>query len=250
MASTSLSAPIRAQYATSGVVSWSDITAKFISFTFDLLSRIAGAGLNPYTIVVAQVLADGFRLSRQGRQNVQLALGKLTGVQAWSDKLRVGFGVKSLVYNLARTEQGTCVLASCGALIHHLRAGEEDRCPSGFIRERNLKNFQKHTPNLFVSLPFLQITNRTMASAHLAPRPENLTACATTAKSPPPLHTTAVRMPILPPREPPRRPPTDHFNFSPRLDPSRAATRLLQGTLAPGQQRAMAQASSLNLCID
>lgn len=116
MASSSLSAVNHVQYTTSGTVSWSDITAKSVTYSIELLSRIAGAGINPYTIVVGQVLADSFRLSREGQQNVQLALTKLKGVQAWGGMLWIGFGVKSVVYDLATTEQGIWLLAFCGAL--------------------------------------------------------------------------------------------------------------------------------------
>ena len=101
---------------TTGTVSFSDLGTRSVQFSIDFLSRLAAAGVHPYTVITGQALAQEFALGGRGRNNVMEALNKTTRTASWGKLLWFGFGIKSIIYDLAQTDEGCWVLALCGAL--------------------------------------------------------------------------------------------------------------------------------------
>lgn len=103
-------------FTSTGSVSWTDLASKTIKFSVDVLSRVAAAGVNPYTIIVGQQLAKKFRLGREGQEHISNAISTLQGAQSWGKLLWFGFGVKSIVHDLGQSDEGCWLLSVCAAL--------------------------------------------------------------------------------------------------------------------------------------
>jgi hypothetical protein len=99
-----------------GAVNWDNLTQKTVSFSVGVLSRLAAAGVDPYSLVVGQAIAQKFPLSRTGRQNVQAALTALPSHGGYGNFLWFGFGIQSFARTLGATNQGCSLLALCATL--------------------------------------------------------------------------------------------------------------------------------------
>jgi len=99
-----------------GAVNWDNLAQKTVSFSVGVLSRLAASGVDPYSVVVGQAIAQRFPLSRIGRQNVQAALAALPSHGGYGNLLWFGFGIQSFARTLGATDQGCSLLALCAAL--------------------------------------------------------------------------------------------------------------------------------------
>ena len=101
---------------TQGTVNWDNLGIQAVSFSLSVLKRIADAGVQPYTICVAQAISNSFRMGDAARKEVQKAVESLKSYSGWGGILNFGFGIKSLPRLMNTTEQGTFCLAFLAAL--------------------------------------------------------------------------------------------------------------------------------------
>lgn len=99
-----------------GSINWDNIAHRSLTFTVGVLNRCANAGVDPYTLVVGQAVAQGFPLSRRGRNNIYAAVTALRCQNGIANTLWFGFGVKALVRTMILTNEGTSLLALCACL--------------------------------------------------------------------------------------------------------------------------------------
>ncbi|KAF1951012.1 hypothetical protein CC80DRAFT_496304 [Byssothecium circinans] len=99
-----------------GSINWDNIVHRSLTFTVGVLNRCANAGVDPYSLVVGQAVAQCFPLARRGRENVYTAVTALRCQNGIANTLWFGFGVKALVRTLILTSEGTSLLAICACL--------------------------------------------------------------------------------------------------------------------------------------
>lgn len=99
-----------------GSVDWVKLVENTATFSVGVLARLSAAGVDPYTVLVGQAVAQSFYLGPVGRKNVQQALAKLTSYNGFGNALWFGFGLKSFVRALGSTEEGCSCLSICAAL--------------------------------------------------------------------------------------------------------------------------------------
>lgn len=112
-----LSAGPQGSFPQTGSWSMVDIAKLPVQATIGILSRYAAGRVNPYTVLVSETLCNEFRLTAKGRANIETAVASLTAVSAVGATLEFGFGVEDLVRSMTKSEQGTIVLALCGAMM-------------------------------------------------------------------------------------------------------------------------------------
>lgn len=98
--------------------SWSmvDILKSTIQMPISMLQRFAASRVQPYTMLVAEAMGMTFRMSRQGRNNLDMAQSKLHALRTLGAGLEIGFGVEDITRIMAKREGGAAILALCAAL--------------------------------------------------------------------------------------------------------------------------------------
>ena len=81
-----------------------------------ILSRLAGASIDPLTIGLSRHLFGLFHLGHQGRVQIPKALGSLTAFPSFGSILWFGFGIKHPIHILAESAQGEACIAICACL--------------------------------------------------------------------------------------------------------------------------------------
>lgn len=99
-----------------GSVDWVALSNTSVSFSVELISRFARAGIDIFTITVAQAMFSQFHFPGEGQQRLHESLSKLKAFSSLGDILWFGIGVKHVVRTLAGTEQGACCIAICACL--------------------------------------------------------------------------------------------------------------------------------------
>ena len=99
-----------------GTIDWHALIKSLFNSSIGLLSRVSAAGVDPYTVIVAQAVGKQFQLTRPGRQRIMQAVDGLKGIQTINSKLWLGLGVDNFVRIISRTEEGIMCLAMCAAL--------------------------------------------------------------------------------------------------------------------------------------
>ena len=99
----------------SGSWSWVNLIDSGIKGAIKLLSRYSAAGVDQYTIIVGQIVCGKFQLSVRGAQRLKTTIMQLSTMNTIGDMLHFGFGVDSVVRNLAATEEGGILVALCAA---------------------------------------------------------------------------------------------------------------------------------------
>lgn len=87
-----------------------------VTCTVGVLGRCAAAGVDPYSVVVGQKIAQGFPLGVQGEKNVQQALSDLNVYSGFANAIYFGFSIRSFVRTLGLTNEGRSLLSICSAL--------------------------------------------------------------------------------------------------------------------------------------
>ncbi|KAI9685176.1 MAG: hypothetical protein M1822_004763 [Bathelium mastoideum] len=103
-------------FSTSGTINWNSLVDTTFNATVGILSRVSAAGVDPYTLVVAQALGSQFQLTKLGHERIITALEKLASFSGIGNALSFGFGIDHLVRVMAKSEQGLLCLALCGSL--------------------------------------------------------------------------------------------------------------------------------------
>jgi len=99
-----------------GAINWDNIAHRSLTFSVSVLNRCANAGVDPYSVVVGQVVAQSFPLAHRGRENVHGAVTALRYQNGIADTLWFGFGMRAFVRTLVLTAEGTSLLALCASL--------------------------------------------------------------------------------------------------------------------------------------
>jgi len=103
-------------FHTQGTVDWVGLARSTLTTSVEILTRCSGAGVDAYTIAVAQALGTRFHLSASGHSNLAAALSGLQAYPSLSNALWFGFGLKSVVHVLGSTREGAGCLILCAAL--------------------------------------------------------------------------------------------------------------------------------------
>jgi len=106
----------RSSFSNQGTVDWTRLAELSLTFPLGVLARCATAGVDPYTIIVGQALAQRLPLGVKGDQNVQQALSELRVYSGFANALDIGFGVRSFVRTLGKTNEGRSLLALSSTL--------------------------------------------------------------------------------------------------------------------------------------
>ncbi|KAF2253854.1 hypothetical protein BU26DRAFT_230812 [Trematosphaeria pertusa] len=99
-----------------GSINWDNIVHRSLTFTVGVLNRCANTGVDPYSVVVGQAVAQSFPLARGGRENIHNAIAALRYQNGIANTLWFGFGVRALARTLVLTSEGTSLLALCACL--------------------------------------------------------------------------------------------------------------------------------------
>ncbi|KAG7007396.1 hypothetical protein G7Y79_00010g028970 [Physcia stellaris] len=105
-----------ASFPQQGTVDWIKLGKTGVTATVAILSRISAAHVDPFTLTVAQAIADQYKLSSVGKARMNECLQSLRSYTSLDGALWFGFGRKHIVHILASTTQGICTVALCGGL--------------------------------------------------------------------------------------------------------------------------------------
>src|SRR5215469_16028723 len=84
--------------------SWNMLDLAKLPFkaTVGILSRYSAARVNPYTVLVGEVLGQNFQLTANGRKNLERAVENLKVVGSLGNTLEFGFGIEDVVRTMAK----------------------------------------------------------------------------------------------------------------------------------------------------
>ena len=105
-----------ASFPQQGTVDWIKLGKTGVTATVEILSRVSAAHVDPFTLTVAQAIADQYKLSSTGKARMNECLRSLKSYASLDGALWFGFGRKHVVHILASTSQGICTIALCGGL--------------------------------------------------------------------------------------------------------------------------------------
>lgn len=108
--------PSASSFAQTGSWSWVNLIDSGVKGAISVLSRYSAGGVDQYTIIVGQLLCVNFRLSNQAVTRLRNAIMELKSMNTLGDMLHFGFGVDSIVRNLAATVEGGILVALCAAV--------------------------------------------------------------------------------------------------------------------------------------
>lgn len=106
-----------ATFQQQGQVSWSDVGKTTVSASLNVLARYSAANVDPYTVLVGQGMAGSFAFGPSGKKRFEQAIIGLLSMRSMGDLVHFGFGINSVVRNLAATEEGGCLVALCAAAV-------------------------------------------------------------------------------------------------------------------------------------
>ena len=129
----------------SGSWSWVGLIDSGVKGAVSVLSRYSAAGVDQYTVVIGQLVCGHFRLSAVGERRIKAAIYSLKAMKTIGNILYFGFGVDSVVRNLAATEEGGILVGLCAAACECF---SEDHAANIFWElVRTFKAPEKHTPS-------------------------------------------------------------------------------------------------------
>jgi hypothetical protein len=130
----------------SGGWNWVGLLDSGVKGAVKVLSRYSAAGIDPHTLVVGQIACSGFRLTARSEARLRHAIMDLKSMSTIGNMLHIGFGIDSVVRNLATTEEGGILVALCAAAAE---AFVEDHAASVLWElVRTFKVPEKQTPAL------------------------------------------------------------------------------------------------------
>ncbi|KAI9793796.1 MAG: hypothetical protein M1833_000519 [Piccolia ochrophora] len=99
-----------------GTLDWVALSKATVSASVAVMSRLSGAGIDPFTIALGQAMASRFRLSALGEHRLSKALADLRSFSSYGDVLWFGFGIRHIVRTLATTVEGRSCVMLCASL--------------------------------------------------------------------------------------------------------------------------------------
>ncbi|KAL8767879.1 MAG: hypothetical protein Q9209_005771 [Squamulea sp. 1 TL-2023] len=99
-----------------GQIDWVALANTTVSASVDFLSRMSGAGVNPFTIAVGQAVALKFQMSRLGIHRLETAIKNLQYTSMIGEMLWFGFGINHIIRSLMHTTEGATLVMLCSIL--------------------------------------------------------------------------------------------------------------------------------------
>ncbi|KAL8755336.1 MAG: hypothetical protein Q9199_003715 [Rusavskia elegans] len=94
-----------------GQIDWVALANTTVSASVGFLSRMSGAGIDPFTVAVGQAVASKFQMSRLGTHRLETAINNLRHASMIGEVLWFGFGINHIIRSLMHTTEGaTCVM--------------------------------------------------------------------------------------------------------------------------------------------
>lgn len=117
MASPSQSlVPAGSNFQQQGAVDWVNLGNSSLNFTVNVLSRLANAGIQPFTLAAAYSVCSLVKIGSDGEMKIQTAVSKLKAFNTMNSMLTYGFGIKHIIRILAELEQGIACISICACL--------------------------------------------------------------------------------------------------------------------------------------
>ncbi|KAM0507746.1 hypothetical protein ACHAQF_003583 [Verticillium nonalfalfae] len=110
-------------FAQQGSVDWVAFGTTVPKFTIDILARIQGAGVQPFTYAAGLQLVTRFEIPERGLQRLDDAIKRLKYQSIASNLLYFGFGHRSLFRIMTETLSGIKLIALCACLAEVHRGG-------------------------------------------------------------------------------------------------------------------------------
>ncbi|KAI4268774.1 MAG: hypothetical protein LQ337_007658 [Flavoplaca oasis] len=105
-----------------GQIDWVALANTTVSASVGVLSRLSGAGVDPFTVAVGQAVASKFRMSRLGIHRLETAVKNLRYTSMIGDALWFGFGINHIIRILMQTTEGATCLMLCSVLSESRRS--------------------------------------------------------------------------------------------------------------------------------
>ncbi|KAK7991001.1 hypothetical protein PG990_015281 [Apiospora arundinis] len=99
-----------------GQIDWVALIKMNSTLAVDVLARLEGGGLQPFTYIGAMNLVSHFQMPERGRQRVWDAISGLKTYKAFKKALYFGFGYRSVFDLMTQSVSGLKVIALCSAL--------------------------------------------------------------------------------------------------------------------------------------
>jgi ankyrin repeat protein len=100
----------------SGQIDWVSLSRSSFSFGLDVLVRLSKAELDVATIAISLVIFNRFALNPESQKRIHDALSKLKSFSSYGKLVWFGFGIKSVLKDLASFESGMACIALCACL--------------------------------------------------------------------------------------------------------------------------------------
>lgn len=98
------------------VIDWAAVAKKAHTFSGDQLMQYMAAGVDPYTVQIAQVLGQQFKLAPHGQRNLANAFASLPQAEFYRQRLGLGFSDRHIARLLANSDDGFVFLGICACL--------------------------------------------------------------------------------------------------------------------------------------
>jgi ankyrin repeat protein len=130
----------------SGQLDWVSLSKSTFSFGLDVLVRLSRAELDPATIAVSLIIFNRFALNSESQKKIHDALSNLKSFSSYGKLVWFGFGVKSIIKDLADSEHGMACVALCACMT----ISYDSYFAAGVLRE--LCKIRGTPPGLFPSI--------------------------------------------------------------------------------------------------
>ncbi|MCJ1373684.1 hypothetical protein MMC20_004913 [Loxospora ochrophaea] len=100
-----------------GSVDWTRISTASLTFSVDILTRLSGAGLEPWTVTVAQIVCGStLPIGVHGGQRLVESLKSLRAFTGIGDAIWYGVGVRHVIRQIVTTSEGASCVGFIGCL--------------------------------------------------------------------------------------------------------------------------------------
>ena len=100
----------------SGQLDWVSLSNSTFTFGLDVLVRLSKAELHPATIAVGLIACNRFVINPKAQKRIYDALSSLKSFSSYGKLIWFGFGIKSVIKDLADTEHGMACVALCACM--------------------------------------------------------------------------------------------------------------------------------------
>jgi ankyrin repeat protein len=100
----------------SGQLDWVSLSRSTFGFGLDLLVRLSKAEISPATIIIGQIACNRFEIKPEAQKRINDAFSSLKSFSSYGKLVWFGFGVKSIIKDLADSEYGVACVALCACM--------------------------------------------------------------------------------------------------------------------------------------